>query len=917
MSSADRSEGGIGSTNGERRICYLDLYDLYMKIGDTRTSFPLEKYGAVLPLIDRQTYWGEAGRSSARRDESSTEDGAVPIPSSPEETLRRERQRMQYINPVPATQFSWAYHGNTLRILIPHRGNIYIQDNLSPSARLSQLYDSRVLFQLPGYRRKESRIHTTSDAGAIDPQLSPDASMVAFCVAGDLFVTSASPRTRRKHCQTKNCTCRTGTPLQLTFRTNDITNGVVLTEGVTHGLADFLAQEEMDRHRGFWWDPGSEGIVFARVDESSVPFYRITHQGKDQLTDDMSSCEYHRYPFAGEVNPKVTLGYIKVDKAAILQYEDSDCTCTLGEKAWEEYIRGQQNRQFKNWEENLIWFQPPPQASEYLARVSWLPDGSACAQWQNRAQSKLVLVQLDKNTGRNRILLTEESDVWINLHNMMCNLPYPVQHPVLHRKTGLPAGSFSFLFASERTGYRHLYLYTCVPGTECATLIRAVSGGKWVIDSIVGLDHARDIVYVTGTYDSALEKHLYALPLTGRTKTSDIMVDGGDQPTENGPLRNEDSSGVRRGFQQVMQALSGNANSNHLAEKQKPPDPVRLTEGQGMHSVVLDDDCRLFVDTYSDLGRPTTVKVHAINENSSARLLFVMYDASKTVRPQNPNERFSDPSYQLAPPELLSFPTSDGTEILHAALYRPNSQIFGPGPYPLICAVYGGPHVQRVNRSWAQCADMRAQRMRSLGFAVVKCDNRGSSRRGLAFESAIRRKLGKVEVLDQITAVRYLAMQRIIDPLRVGIYGWSYGGYLSAMCLCRAPDVFHVAVAGAPVTSWDGYDTHYTERYMGLPSENREGYRESAIFEHVPNMRGKLMVVHGLIDENVHFRHTARLVNRLIGAGKDYDLLMFPDERHSPRKLRSRIYMEQRIGDYFVKHLSAPQRENTSRLGYL
>merc|ERR1712038_26682 len=202
-----------------------------------------------------------------------------------------------------------------------------------------------------------------------------------------------------------------------------------------------------------------------------------------------------------------------------------------------------------------------------------------------------------------------------------------------------------------------------------------------------------------------------------------------------------------------------------------------------------------------------------------------------------------------------------------------------------------------------QCADMRAQRLRWLGFAVVKCDNRGSSRRGLAFEGAIKKNLGRIEVLDQVAAVRYLIMRRIADSNRVGIYGWSYGGYLSAMCLCRAPDVFHVAIAGAPVTSWDGYDTHYTERYMGLPSENASGYHEAAVFQHIQNMRGKLMIIHGLIDENVHFRHTARLINRLISGGKDYDLLIFPDERHSPRRVRDRVYMEKRMSDYFVKNL--------------
>jgi dipeptidyl-peptidase-4 len=363
----------------------------------------------------------------------------------------------------------------------------------------------------------------------------------------------------------------------------------------------------------------------------------------------------------------------------------------------------------------------------------------------------------------------------------------------------------------------------------------------------------------------------------------------------------------------------------------------------------------MFVDTSSDLGRPTSVEIYQIpqggpfsnysnmppmNGNGSGgssssssssssnsarrpkqqqpspmatddstpksqlcnvRRIFTLYDAvhdDKSIDASDPTMMVNLPA-----PELLTFPSSDGTETLHAALYRPDARIHGPGPYPLICAVYGGPHVQRVNRSWSQCADMRAQRLRSLGFCVVKCDNRGSSRRGLKFESAISRRLGRLEVLDQVAVVRQLTVRGVADPTRVGIYGWSYGGYLSAMCLCRAPDVFHVAVAGAPVTSWDGYDTHYTERYMGLPSENPNGYRESAVFDHVPNMRGKLLLVHGLIDENVHFRHTARLINRLIASGKDYDLLLFPDERHSPRRLRDRIYMEQRISDYFLKHL--------------
>ncbi|MDP9441372.1 MAG: S9 family peptidase, partial [Actinomycetota bacterium] len=237
---------------------------------------------------------------------------------------------------------------------------------------------------------------------------------------------------------------------------------------------------------------------------------------------------------------------------------------------------------------------------------------------------------------------------------------------------------------------------------------------------------------------------------------------------------------------------------------------------------------------------------------------------------------------------------------LHVALYRPS----GDGPFPTIVSVYGGPHAQRVTDSWGLTAGMRQQYLRSLGFLVVVADNRGSAGRGLAFEAPIRWDLGNAEVADQVTVVRWLVDQGLADPDRVGIYGWSYGGYMSALCLAKAPEVFAVAVAGAPVTSWDGYDTHYTERYMGMPQQNPDGYRRSSVMSHVAGLRDRrLLLVHGLIDENVHFRHTARLVNSLIRERIPYELLLFPDERHVPRSEADRVFMEERIRDFFLAHL--------------
>lgn len=257
---------------------------------------------------------------------------------------------------------------------------------------------------------------------------------------------------------------------------------------------------------------------------------------------------------------------------------------------------------------------------------------------------------------------------------------------------------------------------------------------------------------------------------------------------------------------------------------------------------------------------------------------------------------YEPPRVDLEPPELHSFRTRDG-ETLYAALYR------GRRGAPLIVSVYGGPGHQAVQNDWLLTVDMRAQYLRQLGYNVLKVDNRGSSRRGHAFEEKIYRNLGDLEVRDQVDGVRWAAPLVGSDPTRVGIYGWSYGGYLTLMALCRAPEVFVAGVAGAPVTSWDGYDTHYTERYMGTPEDNPEGYRSSSVMTHVENLRGRLLLIHGMLDENVHFRHTARLVDALHKANKPHELLLYPNERHMPRSEKDRLSMETRIVEFFRRTL--------------
>jgi dienelactone hydrolase len=1040
----------ITPSTTERIIMYIDLES------ESKQPMPLLHWPAGTPAYGRRGSGGGNGnnlRSSSKR--RMLENGSNSASTSLDEKLRRERQRTGTAA-GSITQFSWArcssltnnsnivpnatiptkvyttkrdsndscdLHEPFWRILVPVRGSIFVQDGLP----LPSLSDSRSDEHAPHPLCSCIYDKVTAGVSAIDAQLSPDGSMVAWTADGELYVQGVLTSNMEKNIVLNNSTAAdAGTandaPLPPRNVPVRISFGASHTDerAISHGVADFVAQEEMDRYRGFWWHPDSTSILFTRNDESQVPIYRIMHNQHDSepnvgsngsgngLTpyhinnsnhdvsmytavrhNASSMFEDHRYPFAGKSNPKVKLGLVQVHRESICNAyvtapmslgtlnsfnSDSadDCRWDRDDgNSRQSADDGDVNHEpmqvelsaqeiaCENWE-RCQWFDPPREASEYLARVYWLADGTVICQWQNRSQNCSLLYRLDLRNASltsstsdtkifiGRTLLVERTDMWINLHHMFkplkraihpdeCACDLDVSSYIMPNP--LPNGSFSFVVAMEKTGFQHLYLFTYCPGVngEQAVLLRTLTSGEWMVEQIIGIDLQNDVIYFTGTYDSVLERHMYAVSLLGRRekqciKTSSLEASMGKSSNMiASPSRTSSpkmNGTVRRSLNKVMNVLSGsNRNNSPTVSKVKlgsfASNPVRLTTDTGMHSLVMDDNCRYFVDTSSDLDRPTTVNIFEIvheriegttrqmGPDVTVKRVVALYDASKDDKSINVLKIVSAKLLggsdilvkSLPPPEMLSFITTDGTETLHAAVYRPDPKRYGPGPYPLVCAVYGGPHVQRVNRSWAQCADMRAQRLRSLGFCVVKCDNRGSSRRGLKFESGIAKRLGRLEVIDQVSAVQQLVFRGIADPTRVGVYGWSYGGYLAAMCLCRAPEVFHVAVAGAPVTSWDGYDTHYTERYMGLPADNPAGYRESAIFDHVPNMRGKLMLVHGLIDENVHFRHSSRLINRLIAAGKDYDLLVFPEERHSPRRLRDRIYMEKKISEYFVRHL--------------
>lgn len=314
-------------------------------------------------------------------------------------------------------------------------------------------------------------------------------------------------------------------------------------------------------------------------------------------------------------------------------------------------------------------------------------------------------------------------------------------------------------------------------------------------------------------------------------------------------------------------------------------DRQRLSTRPGTHSLTVGPDARFYLHTFSSTTDPPETTLHS----GDGTQLAVYRPADRSIA-----ER-----YQLLPSEFLSYKGSDGT-LFHARLIRPAGFTEGER-YPVIVSAYGGPGAQSVRDVWAG-ADMD-QVLAQAGFVIWQLDNRGSAGRGHAFETPVFHRLGELELADQVAGVEYLVSLGFADPERIGVQGWSYGGFMTLNALLNAPDVFRAGVAGAPVTGWRNYDTIYTERYMGLPSDNEDGYETTALPQHAAKLEGALMLMHNLEDDNVLFQNTAQMIDALERAGKQFELVLYTQKSHSlsGEALRHR---NAAMLDFFERHLS-------------
>ena len=672
-------------------------------------------------------------------------DSSVVLPGeealSDEEKARRERQRIAGLSGI--VDYQWS--PDSKRLLFPLGGELYLYDLERGGA-------------------DAVRKLTSGEGFATDPKISPRGGFVSFIRARDLWVIDLA----------------TGRQLRLTSDASDT---------VANGVAEFVADEEMDRHTGYWWAPDDSAIAFARIDESPVPLVR-----RYEVYADRTEVVEQRYPAAGEANVRIQLGVIAPRAGA-----------------------------------RPKWIDLGPDPDIYLARVDWRDPQRLTFQRQSRDQQRLDLVEADLATGRQRILVTETADTWVPLHNSLRFL-----------------ADGRFIWSSERSGYQHLYL-----ASEDGSRLEPITSGPWPVDELLAVDQARGLVYfsagaraVEGAAPdaAATQRHVHVVPLEGgRVRT--------------------------------------------------------LSREDGVHNASFARNASVYVDSWSSTTTPPQVVLHDADGRLIASLL--------------PND-LDDPAHPYAPYRAAHLPTefgtltaADGTTPLHYSLIRPAG--FDPSrKYPVIVHVYGGPAAQTVLDAWPGRSDaFFNQYLAQQGYVVFSLDNRGTPRRGREFGGALYGRQGTVEVDDQRKGVEWLRAQPWVDGDRIGVHGWSNGGYMTLMLLARAPDDYACGIAGAPVTDWALYDTHYTERYMGLPDANPDGYAAARVLAHSANIRpGALLLVHGMADDNVLFTNSTALMSDLQARGTPFELMTYPGAKHGLRG--SDALHRYRLAETFLRRCLRP-----------
>jgi len=548
-------------------------------------------------------------------------------------------------------------------------------------------------------------------------------------------------------------------------------------KGVVHNAeAEFVAQEEMGQASGYWWAPDDSAIAFKKFDESAVAI-----QKRIEVQADRTDIVEQRYPAAGQANVLVSLAVVSPATGVIRPL-------SLGRDK-----------------------------DIYLVRADWSADSRQLFfQVQARNQKQLQLRAVASGSLRPRVVVKEQSATWVNI----------LDEPHFLKKQK------AFLWASERSGRKHLYLV----GLD-GTMLHPVSAGEWGVDELLAVDEKAGLAYVSSNRDAVSDKQVYALRLDG-----------------------------------------SNADA-----------PQRISQGDGWHDAKFSKEGTVYIDTFSDPDTPPRVGIY---QPDGTRIAWVEANVLNAGHPYFP--------YLSSHVKTTygTLPAADG-QTLHYKLLKPLN--FDPQRrYPVFYSTYGGPGVQVVARQWD---DLFEQYMAQQGYVVFSLDNRGSSRRERRFTDAIHGRLGSTEVQDQLSGIDWLRSQGYVDAAHIGVFGWSYGGFMALRLLAAASDRIAAGVAVAPVTDWALYDTHYTEHYLGMPQDNPAGYAQSGVFDHLDGLRSPLLLVHGMADDNVLFSNSTRLMDALQKRGTQFDLMTYPGGKHGLSDPASQKHVFHAIADFFDRHL--------------
>ncbi|MCO6148123.1 S9 family peptidase [Flavobacterium sp. NRK1] len=317
---------------------------------------------------------------------------------------------------------------------------------------------------------------------------------------------------------------------------------------------------------------------------------------------------------------------------------------------------------------------------------------------------------------------------------------------------------------------------------------------------------------------------------------------------------------------------------------------VRLTPNAGTNNATFSPNFEYFINSYSSSVNPPSYSLHSAKDGKQIKSI-VNNDALK--------ERLA--AFDLPVKEFMVLNTEKGQQ-LNAWMIKPKD--FNPNKkYPVFMYQYSGPGSQQVNNDWNGYDDYWFMMLAQQGYIVACVDGRGTGFKGAEFKKVTYKELGKYEVEDQIDAARTIGKYSYVDPSRIGIFGWSYGGFMSSNCILKGNDVFKMAIAVAPVTNWRFYDSVYTERYMQTPQENASGYDDNSPINHVSKLKGSYLLIHGSADDNVHLQNTMLMVEALVQANKQFDWAIYPDKNHGIYGGKTRLQLYTKMTNFIKEKL--------------